>query len=438
MDSSTIRQPGIVAREHVVRVPLDHARPDGEQIEVYAREVAAAGKERDGLPLLLFLQGGPGGRSPRPLGQDGWLARALQDYRVVLLDQRGTGRSTPLDRQTLPLYGTPGQQADLLAHFRADAIVRDAEAVRRHLLGPGTPWSVLGQSFGGFCTYTYLSLAPEGVREAFVTGGTPSLGAEADEVYRAAYPRVARKCRAHYGRYPGDVATVRHLAEHLSERDVRLPDGSPLTVERFQSLGLMLGEGRGSDRLHYLLEDAWTTGPHGRVLSDTFLGAAQQQLSLAANPLFALLHEPIYAQRSVTPAGTRWAAQRVRDGFPQFDAARALENGEPVLFTGEMMYPWMFETDPALRPLAETARLLAEREDWPDLYDPARLAENRVPVQAAVYHDDMYVDRDHALATADAVPGVRVWVTNEWEHDALRVSEGRVLDRLFGMARGEV
>jgi hypothetical protein len=63
-------------------------------------------------------------------------------------------------------------QADYLTHFRADAIVLDAELIRRDLAGDA-PWSVLGQSFGGFCTVSYLSFAPHGIREAFITGGLP-------------------------------------------------------------------------------------------------------------------------------------------------------------------------------------------------------------------------------------------------------------------------
>jgi hypothetical protein len=109
-----------------------------------------------------------------------------------------------------------------------------------------------------------------------------------------------------------------------------------------------------------------------------------------------------------------------------------------VCFTGEMIYPWMFEADPALRPLQETADLLAERTDWPDLYVPDALAANQVPVVAAVYHDDMYVDTADSLATAHAVRGLRTWVTNEWEHDGLRVSGGQVLDRLIRMVRGRL
>ncbi|AEW96956.1 MULTISPECIES: alpha/beta fold hydrolase [Streptomycetaceae] len=432
------RQPGTVLTDHVFSVPLDHSDPGGERIEVYAREVVAAGREKDSLPWLLFLQGGPGGSSPRPLGKDGWLVRALDDYRVLLLDQRGTGRSTPVNRQTLPRRGDAAAQADHLSHFRADSIVADCELIRRQLLGEDAKWSLLGQSFGGFCTLTYLSFAPEGLREAFVTGGLAGLGVSARDVYRSAYPRVERKNDGHYRRYPEDVEAVRKITRHLAEREVRLPDGGLLTVPAFQSLGMMLGSSTGSHTLHYLLEDAFLPGPGDAALSDSFLHQAQQHLSFAQRPLYAVLHEAIYGQRSVSRAATGWAAQSVRDEFPRFDADRALSAGEPVLFTGEMIYPWMFETDPALVPLRGVAEELAARGDWPDLYDADRLARNEVPVAAAVYHDDMYVDTADSLATARAVNSLRTWVTDEYEHDGLRASGGRVLDRLIRMVRGEV
>ncbi|GAA2795006.1 alpha/beta fold hydrolase [Kitasatospora sp. CM 4170] len=435
--STASRLPGIVTTDHVFQLPLDHAAPQGEQIDVYAREVVASGREKDDLPWLLFLQGGPGGKAGRPLGRDGWLERALDDYRVLLLDQRGTGRSTPANRQSLARRGGAREQADYLAHFRADSIVRDAELIRRRLIGDRR-WSVLGQSFGGFCTLTYLSIAPEGLYEAFITGGLSGLRSSADDVYRAAYPRVVRKNEEHYARYPQDVEAVRRIAAHLVGSPATLPDGGLLTVEAFQSLGLMLGAGSGSGTLHYLLEEAWVEGVAGPELSDTFLAGAQAKLSFAEGPLYAVLHESIYGQRSVDPAGTTWAAERVRKEFPAFDARTALESGAPVLFTGEMIYPWMFDTDPTLRPIKEAADLLAARTDWADLYDPARLAANEVPVVAAVYHDDMYVDTADSLETARAVRGLRTWVTNEWEHDGLRVSGGKVLDRLISMVRGEV
>src|SRR6266851_4229759 len=236
---SPYRQRGTVLTDHVFTVPLDHGQPDGEQIDVFAREVVAADKAGSGLPWLLYLQGGPGFGAPRPSGREGWLDRALRDYRLLLLDQRGTGRSSPVSRHTLTRAGPAEEQATYLAQFRADSIVADAELIRQQLTG-GEPWSVLGQSFGGFCTVSYLSLAPEGVRAAFITGGLPGLQAGADDVYRATYPRVAARSRAHYERYPQDAERAREVARYLRDHDVTLPGGARLTVEAFQSLGRML------------------------------------------------------------------------------------------------------------------------------------------------------------------------------------------------------
>jgi len=428
------RQPGVVLTDRRFTVPLDHDDPDGETIELYAREVVATDKAKGELPWLVYLQGGPGFGANRFIGKQAWLGRALKEYRVLLLDQRGTGNSTPANRQTLPLRGGPREQADYLAHFRADSIVRDCEAIRPTVTG-GDPWTVLGQSFGGFCTVTYLSYAPEGLRAALVTGGLPSLDAHADDVYRAAYPRIERKVAAHYARYPQDVERARRIAEHLLAHEVVLPNGYRLTVEAFQSLGIVLGKSDGSHRLHYLLEDAFVRTPHGPALSDAFQEEVQGLLSFAGHPLYALVHEACYGQ-GAEPTG--WAAERVRAEFPQFDAAKTLVGDGPLLFTGESVHPWTFDNDPVLRPLRETAEDLAENRGWPPLYDPARLAANEVPVAAAVYHDDMYVDTEHSLRTARSIRGLRTWVTNEFEHDGVRAGGPRVLDRLIAMSRDEV
>jgi len=425
----SFRQPGTVLTDRVFGVPLDHGQADGEQIEVFAREVVAADKADANLPWLLFLQGGPGSGSPRPEGRESWLDRALDDYRVLLLDQRGTGRSSPANRQMLARLGSAQAQADYLTHFRADSIVLDAELIRRELTGD-VPWTVLGQSFGGFCTVTYLSFAPHGIREAFITGGLPGLTVTADDVYRHTYRTVLAKNAAHYERYPGDVAQAQRVASYLADHDVRLPDGAPLSVQAFQSVGLMLGRSGGSHSLHYLLEDPFADDE----LSDAFRYAMLDELSFAATPLYALLHEACYAQGRAT----RWAAQRIRAEFDALDPGPAIAGTAPLLFTGEMIYPWMIEADPVLRPLREAAGILAERDDWPPLYDPARLAANEVPVAAAVYYDDMYVDREFAMQTARAIRGLQTWVTSEYSHDGLRVSDGAVLNRLIEMCHGNI
>ena len=428
------QQPGILCTNHTFSVPLDHDAPTGPQIQVFAREVVgadrftASGRLKEELPWLVFLQGGPGGRAGRPLGRADWLDRALRSYRVVLLDQRGTGLSTPADRHTLAALGSPADQAAYLRHFRADAIVRDAELVRRELVGPTEPWSALGQSYGGFCAMTYLSVAPEGLREVFVTGGLPPLSGHPDQVYRATYRRVQDKNAAYFDRYPEDRERLDQIVTHLRKNDVRLPGGDPLGVPRFQMMGMSLGDSRAFHQLHYVLEDAFLNGGAGSEMSDIFLRAVDSRVSFADRPLYAVLHESIYCQHEAS----NWSAERTRAEFAQFDLG-----ADQVLFTGEMIYPLVFDEDPALLPLREVAHLLAAKEDWPALYNESRLAANEVPVAAAIYHDDMYVDYGLSLQTAKSVNNLRYWVTNEHEHDGLRTSP-RVLDRLIKMVRGEV
>ena len=411
MRVATHRAPGFVFTEHEFEVPLDHASRRGRKLNVFAREVLASARERDELPWLVYFEGGPGTQAPRPLTRvdKTWLDRALEDYRVLFLDQRGTGRSTPVG----DLDGmSPEEQADYLTHFRADSIVRDAELIRREL---GVDrWSVLGQSFGGFCVVNYLSQAPEGLAAALLTGGLPPLERHPDDVYRATYERVAVKTRAHYERYPEDRDRVLALVERLEAEDVRLPSGDRLTVRRFRQLGQLLGMGDGFERLHYILEL-----PFG---SPAFLHDVEAAHTFARNPLYAVIHEACYA----SGLATRWSAERV---FPP-----ELRD-DPTFLTGEHVYPWMFEDYGALRPLAEAAQILAEHE-WPDLYDVQRLAENDVPAAAVIYGEDMYVEREFSEETAASIRGLRPWVTNEYEHDGLRADGDRILARLIDLTQG--
>jgi pimeloyl-ACP methyl ester carboxylesterase len=401
--------PGLVAIEHSFEVPLDHGNEAGERITVFARELADPdGRDR---PLLLYLQGGPGFEAPRPTRKPngpGWLDRALRDFRVLMLDQRGTGRSTPVGT----LAGmTAQQQADYLAHFRADSIVRDAEWIR-HELGVER-WSVLGQSFGGMCVITYLSMAPEGLREAFVTGGIPALGPRIDEVYSRTYERVLERNRRYYQRYPADRERVRSLHQRVDDDVVKLPSGDRLTWRRLRQLGHMLGMSDGAERLHYILE----LPPD----SPAFLHDVEDAVGFARNPIYAVLHEASWADGGTT----RWSAERVLPSA--FDA--------PDLFTGEHVYPWMFDDYGALTSLGGAADLLAARA-WPRLYDDDVLRQNEVPTAAAIYVEDMYVERTLSEETAAQIRGIRTWITNEYQHNGLRVDGERILGRLIDMARG--
>ena len=414
---------GMALREHDFEVPLDHAKPDGEKITVFAREVVSADKRDDTLPWLVFLQGGPGFGSPRPLTRSGWIKRALEEYRVLLLDDRGTGRSTPVGYPSLARFSTTGERAAYLRHFRADAIVQDAEWIRRRLLGDGVKWSILGQSFGGFCSVRYLSAAPEGLRESFICGGLPSLHRPIDDVYQATYGIVKKKNGLYYDRYPDDVKRVRKIVDHLGAHDVRLPAGERLSPRRFQQLGLALGMSDGFEAIHYVLETAWVENE----LSYPFLRAVENAQTYEANPIFAILHEAIYCQG----AASHWSAHRLRAGFPEFE----ITTRDPVLFTGEMIYPWMFDEYKHLIPLKDEAELLADYEAWPQIYDAERLRKNEVPVAAVIYYNDMYVPLPYSQETADTIGGLKAWVTSEYEHNGIRADGEKVLGKLIEMVR---
>lgn len=414
-----IRLPGYVAREHVVAVPLDHSEPDGATIDVFARELVEPGKQDDDLPYLLFLQGGPGGKSPRPLERSAWIDVALRTHRVVVLDQRGTGRSTPITAAIARDRSAP-QVAHYLSLFRADAIVADAEILRRTVIGDRR-WDTLGQSYGGFVTLTYLSTAPEGLDHCYVTGGVPGLTATAEDVYARTFSRAANRTREYYTRYPEDEAAITRLVDHLGEHETLLPDGDVLTPHRLRTLGAVFGMSYGFETIHWLLDDAWA----GDELHPTFLYDVQTTTGFIDNVLYPL-QEYAYA----ADAATGWAAQREYDRRAEFAA-----DARPVLLTAEMMFRWMFREVRSLRPFAAAADLLAAKDGWPPLYDLERLARNEVPLCAAVYYDDLYVDSELQLQTIDRVGNARAWVTNEHEHDGLRTAPA-VLERLFDMGAG--
>jgi pimeloyl-ACP methyl ester carboxylesterase len=107
-------------------------------------------------------------------------------------------------------------QAEYLSHLRADAIVADAEFIRRRLLGEDSTWSVLGQSYGGFCILHYLSVAPDNLAAAYITGGLGPLDAPAEEVYQASYAVVRAKNTSYHHAFPDDQDRLERIAAYLA------------------------------------------------------------------------------------------------------------------------------------------------------------------------------------------------------------------------------
>ena len=176
-----------------------------------------------------------------------------------------------------------------------------------------------------------------------------------------------------------------------------------------------------------MLTDAFApaSDPNGPdQLTDVFLGEMAGRVSYADGPLYAVLHESIYAQGE----STDWTAATVLAERPEL----AVDAHEPCLL-GEVIQPFFFDEDPGLRPLAAVAENLAARDDWPPLYDLDRLSRNEVPVFAAVYEHDLFVPAELSLRAADEVANVQAWLTPDYLHDGIRDGDV-VLDQLLAMA----
>lgn len=422
--SHTWTLPGLEVTEVTLPVPLDHADDTSARLELFAR--IYADPEGTDRPYLVYLQGGPGSEAPRSVGPDSppWLARALREHRVIMLDQRGTGRSTPvgpdvalpegaIDGAATLREATPAQQAQYLTHFRADAIVADAELLREHL-GVDT-WSLLGQSFGGFTTLRYLSAAAASVETALFTGGIPSLGPDMESVYRTTWEGMAARSERHWARFPGDRDRMRVLVDRAETGRLRLPGGQKVGVERLRRIGMLLGRSQGQEQLHHLLG----LDPDSPAFAHDLAAALPFD---GRNPIYAVIHESCWADGTVTD----WAAERAMPGTVRED---------PTLLAGEHVHRELFTEDPELQVWAEAAELLAQHP-WPRLYDEDALRAADVPGAAAVYYDDAYVPREYSMATAALLPRLRTWVTSEYEHGGLRSSGQVVLDHLLDLAKG--
>lgn len=411
MTTTIHRLSDLTIEEHTLTVPLvwgDAA--DTRTIDIFARVVTREGGER--LPFLVYLQGGPGHEAPRPFhasSSPAWLDEALAHYRVVMLDQRGTGLSTPVGDGDL----ARGSEAvaEYLTHLRADSIVRDCEAMREHL--SAETWSVLGQSFGGFTTLAYLSTDADSLADVFITGGLSAVDRHPDEVYALCYDKMRAASEQYYRRFPQHRDVMRGLVDRAAAGDIVLPDGEVVSPSRLRSVGSALGTNEGWQTLWSLLErDA---------ASNAFRHDLMHALPYSGrNPLYFVFHESSYASGHAT----RWSAERTEPQDFRDDV---------TLFTGEHIRRDWTETVPAFRPWRDVTLALAEFE-WPRIYDEVAIATSGATGAAAVYVNDVYVPLEYSLETARLLPGVKLWVTSEHEHNGLR--SGPVLTHLIDLAQG--
>ncbi|RFU79119.1 proline iminopeptidase [Trichoderma arundinaceum] len=450
----------LLVTEHFFKVPLDYANPSAGSITLFGRSVTkhetpifAPDEPPSPKPWIVYLEGGPGFGNREP--QDHTLTRTAlsRGYQVLYLDHRGVGLSTPVSTAMLArLPGGDGPnavdvQANYLKLMRQDNTVRDCESVRK-LLTDGLPehktrWSIFGQSYGGFISLSYLSLHPEGLREVFLTGGLAPIGKTADQVYEATFQKTIERNAAYYQKFPEDVEALRQIATHIEKeggnQGLPLPGGGFLTVPRLLTIGIAFGGHGGFDQVHTLLVQLKASLDQFGFLTRASLAPLETFTAFDTNIIYAILHEAIYCDGPGSVSN--WSANRVGQTLAQFSwltrdntsITSSTAPDQPLIFSGEMIFPFHFETYPELIPLRVVAERLANASDWPALYDVDQLRKNEVPVYAAAYIPDMYVDYAISKDTASLVKGIKTFETNTMHHNAVRAKAEEVFQNLFNL-----
>ena len=175
-----------------VRRPLDPLQPAGVMIDVHFAVLPSLARNRKPDPVFL-LAGGPGQSAIELAGSAVRLLSRLGNRRdLVLVDQRGTGKSAPLACAeivpTAPLFEVfdPVRQMQRLAdcrgslqklpygdlrHYTTWVAMQDLDAVRQAL--GAEQINLVGASYGTRAALEYLRQFPTRVRRAVLDGVAP-------------------------------------------------------------------------------------------------------------------------------------------------------------------------------------------------------------------------------------------------------------------------
>lgn len=209
-----------------------------------------------------------------------------------------------------------------------------------------------------------------------------------------------------------------------------MPGGGKLTVRRFLTIGLLFGGEGGIDTVHNLVLRMRSDLAQFNFFTRPTLSEFEGTVALDDTVLYAVLHEAIYCQGEAS----NWAAERVGRRLKEFrwvtEASSSVQES-PLYFSGEMIFPFLFETYPELEKLREVADIIAQYGAWPDLYDERQLGLNEVPVYSAVFVDDMYVNFGLVQETVKKIKDCKQFITNTMYHDAVRSQSESLMEQLF-------
>ena len=270
------------ARCATLDVPLRRAPHDARMLRLTFLRVA--GRHADPGRVAFLLDGGPGYATSTPKSFfDGALGRDLAAREnVVIVDQRGTGRSGALDCPRLQRTGVipiapalldarvrdcarrVGPRADA---FGSRAAADDLEAVRRAL--GARQVDIYGVSYGTLLARTFVARHPRSVRTVVLDGSFPvDLPPLLDDIWRASASLLRRACRwVGCGHDP--VADLADVVRVSRARPLRARTGvgsgvrSAATVGPAQIAALLQGAGQSESSLVAELVAALHAARHG-------------------------------------------------------------------------------------------------------------------------------------------------------------------------------
>jgi pimeloyl-ACP methyl ester carboxylesterase len=250
----------IAARCGVLTVPLDRAQPQGATIDLSIAVVPALNRRATAAPLFL-LAGGPGqGAAAMYTGLSSAFARVNRNHDIVLVDQRGTGSSSPLNcdypedwlalDEVLPALKVATQAClqkygQRVRFYTTSAAVQDLEAVRQAL--KFTAIDLYGVSYGTRVAQLYMRRYPAAVHAVILDGVTypeqaigPDTPADGERALELIVARCAESadCAKAYPKLQQDLDELRRrFGPQKSALVIDDPSrGTPLSIEFNRSM----------------------------------------------------------------------------------------------------------------------------------------------------------------------------------------------------------
>lgn len=240
----------MAARCGWLTVPENREQPSGKQLRLHVAVIPSLRLEPAGDPLFV-LSGGPGqAASDFYISIAPALARIRRDRDIVVVDQRGTGRSNRLDcefpEESDITFSDPKQIQEIsracLAklpgdprYYTTSVAVRDLDDVRAALGYQKV--DLYGVSYGTRVAQHYMRRYPKRVRVAILDGVVPpqlALGPDVALDAQAAIDNAFARCDANAEcnkAFPNIAGTFASLRARVQTQPVPLAIPDPLSAE---------------------------------------------------------------------------------------------------------------------------------------------------------------------------------------------------------------